>query len=196
MAHEPFIAKEDRPDLTVDMEGKVGDLTIRELATILGVDPPGEIDNKEHKTDSKDQKDAKDNKEFKDQKEQKDQKDFKEQKEHKEQKDQKEPKDQKDVKDHKEQKDSKDQKDGKDTKEHKEQKDSKDVIKDGVFDNKDRAKELIDLFKTGSKEVFPEKGPGIPHLPDVAEHPSELDELVKRISGLERSIEELKEGKK
>ena len=35
MAHEPFIARRTGPDLTVDMEGKVGDLTIRELATIL-----------------------------------------------------------------------------------------------------------------------------------------------------------------
>jgi hypothetical protein len=160
------------------MESKVGDLTIRELATILGIDPPAEI-HKDNKSENKDNKDAKDHKESKDQKDQK------------EQKEQKDPKDQKDFKDQKEQKDSKDQKDGKDTKDHKEQKDAKDAI----FENKDRIKELIDLFKTGSKEVFPEKGPNIPHIPGVAKDPSELDELVKRVSGLEQSVEELKKPK-
>lgn len=178
MANEPFIAKEDRPDLTVDMEVKVGDLTIRELATILGIDPPAEI-HKDNKTENKDNKDTKDRKESKDQKDQK---------EHKEQKD---PKDQKDFKDQKEQKDSKDQKDGKDTKDHKENKDSKDAI----FENKDRIKEIIDSIPTG-KESFPEKGSNVPHVLGVAENPSELDELVKRVSGLEQSVEELKKTKK
>ena len=39
MADEPFIANEDRPELSLDMDGKVGDLTVRELATILGFEP-------------------------------------------------------------------------------------------------------------------------------------------------------------
>ena len=39
MAKEPFIGEGDRPDLTIDLEAKVGDLTVRELAIILGVEP-------------------------------------------------------------------------------------------------------------------------------------------------------------
>ena len=29
MADEPFIANEDRPELSLDMDGKVGDLTVQ-----------------------------------------------------------------------------------------------------------------------------------------------------------------------
>lgn len=32
----PFVGAEDRPDLTIDLDAKVGDMTVRELSTILG----------------------------------------------------------------------------------------------------------------------------------------------------------------
>src|SRR6478752_7687978 len=95
MADEPFIANEDRPELSLDMDGKVGDLTVRELATILGFEPAVDV-IKEGKSETKEHKDSKDNKDSKDHKEQKHQKDTKDQKE------------QKDTKDHKERKDNKD----------------------------------------------------------------------------------------
>ena len=36
MADQPFVSDEERPNLTVNMEGKVGDMTVRDLASILG----------------------------------------------------------------------------------------------------------------------------------------------------------------
>src|SRR5262245_38425856 len=33
---QPFIPREDRPDLTIDLNQKVGDLTVRDLQTLLG----------------------------------------------------------------------------------------------------------------------------------------------------------------
>ena len=172
MADEPFIANEDRPELSLDMDGKVGDLTVRELATILGFEPAVDV-IKEGKSETKEHKDSKDNKDSKDHQEQKQQKDAKDQK------------DSKDHKDQKDQKDTKDQKEQKDTKDHKERKDNKDVI----FEPKNRIKDA-----TEGKRFTPERVLEIDL--ELAKHSSELDEVVKRISGLEQVIEELKDRKK
>src|SRR5262245_53193866 len=175
MSDEPFIASDDRPDLTLDLERNVVDLTVRELDSIIGVDPVMDVikDHKDQSKDHKDSKDAKDSKDQTDHKQQKDAKDQKDSKDHKEQKDQKEQKDEK------EQKDSKDHKDHKDS-------------KDGVFE-KVRFKEFLkDVIE--SKHFTPEKFPGIEVR--LAEIVSELDQLVTRVTGLEQSIEELKHPKK
>jgi hypothetical protein len=172
MANEPFIARDDRPDLTLDMEGKVGELTVRELASILGFDLQ-EAELKEGKSENKDHKDSKDSKDTKDSFDQKQQKDQKDSKDHKEEKDWKDQKEQKDLKD------SKDHKDRKDHKDHTEVK----------VNRKELVKEV-----TEGKRFTPEKGPEIG--PGVVESPSELDQLVKRVSGLEQSIEELKRAMK
>jgi hypothetical protein len=168
MANEPFIKAEDRPEMTLNLDGKVGDLTVRELATILGFEPIQDL-VKEGKVETKERKDSKDSK------------DNKESKDRKEQKEQKDPKDSKDQKDQKDFKDQKDQKDTKDAKDHKEHKDHKDTI----FESKDRLKEV-----TEGKRFTPEKSHEIGPGPVV--DPNELDQLVKRISGLEQSVEELK----
>jgi hypothetical protein len=57
MINEPFITDAERPDLTVSAESKVGDLTVRELQAILGIEHGGEL--KEGKDESKDQNDKK-----------------------------------------------------------------------------------------------------------------------------------------
>ena len=36
MAQEPFVSSEQRPELTVDVNTRVGDLTVRQLSEILG----------------------------------------------------------------------------------------------------------------------------------------------------------------
>jgi hypothetical protein len=171
MSDEPFIASDDRPDMTVDLERKVGDLTVRELADVLGFLPEGDAKGKNRPNERKNAKDFKDSKDQPDHKQQKDAKDRKESKDHKDQKDQKDEKDQKDSKDHKDHKDH----------------------KDGVFDGKISLREIPkDLLE--SKRFMPDKIPGIEiRLSEIA---SELDQLVKRITGLEQSIEELKEPKK
>src|SRR3954454_16830766 len=119
MPAKPMVGQEDRPDLTVNTEGK-GGAQPRDLGTILGSGnapklkelPATGVDKLALKEATKDTI-----------KEHKDIKDHKEQKDHKEPKDQKDHKDSKDQKDHKDPKDSKDQKDQKDPKEHKDQKD-------------------------------------------------------------------------
>jgi len=169
MTEKPFIPDEDRPDLTVDLESKVGDLTVRDLAAILGLDPLADVikDHKERAKDTKDSKDKKDSKDQPDQKQQKDQKDVK---------------DQKDQKDHKEEKDYKEQKD---TKDHKDHKDHKERFVDLKAHSKDVIKDVHE-----SKEFTAEKPFEIgPILEDIQ---SELDQLIKRVSGLEKSIEEMK----
>ena len=163
MANEPLIGDQDRPDLTIDMEGKVGDLTVRELTIILGVDPAAYPKNKREK----ELKDRLDNKEARDRKYEKDQK---------------EPKDQKD------------QKDQKDSKDHKEQKDTKDIRDVGIRspkpdkDHKDQ-KDLIEVWSPQPKGPA-ESGHG--PVQDLGE----LDQLIKRVSGLEQAVEELKGLKK
>lgn len=203
---KPFVGEKDRPDLTVKMEGKVGDLTVRELASILGFDPSAaklkelpataadKLPLKEIQKDLKDRKDTKehkDQKEPKDRKDQKDTKDRKDPKEQKDQKDQKERKDQKDPKDTKDQKDQKepkDEKDQKERKEHKDRKDSKDHkdIKEGLKEVKEGQKEIIDSVP----KAVAEPGPG-----PVGVTP-ELTALIQRLSGLEQAVEELKKGRK
>ena len=114
MAKEPFIGQENRPNLTINLEGRVGDLTVRELASVLGIDPslapkakelPSTASEKTTKEVLKDVKDRKEAKEHKDQKEPKDHKDQKDSKDHKNPKEQKDQKDQKDQKEHKDPKD-------------------------------------------------------------------------------------------
>jgi hypothetical protein len=173
MVDKPLIEDEERPDLTIDMEAKVGELTIRDLATLLST----EFDVlKEGKSEQKEQKDKKDGKDHKDSKDQKDQKD------HKDQKDQK---DQKDHKDHKDQKDHKDHKDLKDAKEQKE-------LKEMVLEAKAGVKELIKEVVAEGKLLDPKRTDAV--QPPV-ENQSDLDTLIKRLSDLEQSVEELKERK-
>ena len=103
MAQEPFINPEERPDLTVDLNTRVGDLTVRQLSEILG--SPSSPAKLKELVAAKEPKDlAKEPKEFKDHK---DIKDHKDPKEHKDQKDNKDHKDPKDTKDHKDIKDRK-----------------------------------------------------------------------------------------
>ena len=104
---EPFIPEDQRPDLTIDMNQRVGDLTVRDLASILGSGATQQPKLKEITLDKAPIKDAakeifKENKDRKDAKEHKEPKDHKDQKDTKDHKDPKEHKDQKDLKDHKE----------------------------------------------------------------------------------------------
>jgi len=118
MAEEPFISAGERPDLTIDLESRVGDMTVRQLSQLLGPGPQAVKQIKETlKIEGKEAKEEKDSKDHKDPKDTKDQKDTK---------DVKDPKDQKDTKDQKDHKDQKDQKDGKDTKDHKDPKEARD----------------------------------------------------------------------
>jgi hypothetical protein len=204
MADQPFVGQEQRPDLTVNMEGKVGDLTVRDLTTLLGggggkvkevAKEPKDLkepikepikEPKDHK-DIKDHKEPKDHKDIADQKahkDPKDNKDQKEQKDHKDPKDTKDPKDQKDPKDPKEQKDQKDHKDPKDHKDQKDIKDRKEHIKEPLKE----PKEPVDILGKASGEGGPESTAGS----------TELDALIQRISGLEQAVQDLKqtEGKK
>ncbi len=206
MAEKPFISQEERPNLSINLEGKVGDLTVRELGNILGINPsstqklkelpstaleksPIKDSLKEAAKDSKDQKDAK---EHKDQKEPKDRKDQKDNKDHKDPKESKDQKDQKEEKDRKEQKETKDNKDQKDPKEHKDQKDHKDPKEHKDFKDHKDIKEGLKEVKEGLPEAVatkadPEIGP--PPGPGT----SELDSLIQRVSGLEQAVSELKQ---
>jgi hypothetical protein len=196
MPDKPMVGQEDRPDLTVNTEGAAASQP-RDLGTILGSSaaaaqklkelPATAIDKvivKEVLKDViKDHKDSKDHKDQKDHKEPKDHKDTKDNKDQKDHKDPKEHKDQKDQKDPKEHKDQKDQKEHKDPKEHKDQKDLKDH-KEVIKEVKESVKELVDVTKNE-----PEVGP-IPEVP-----PDEIAQLITRVSGLEKAVEELKKKK-
>lgn len=208
-AQEPFIAQDQRPDLTIDMNQKVGDLTVRDLSAILGPGAGQQAKLKEATLDKslikdafkeafKEQKDRKDTKEHKDPKEHKDQKDNKDNKDPKDQKDQKDTKDHKDQKDPKEQKDPKDQKDPKeqkDQKDHKDPKEHKDT-KD-TKDHKDAKEGLLE--KPPHKEVFekiqpdkitdniPQGDPGDPVIQQ-----NTLEGVIQRVSGLESDMQQVK----
>jgi hypothetical protein len=198
MPEEPFIDPSQRPDLTIDLESRVGDITVRQLSEILGRAAPSEKvrdvkqivkenipdklpkeakDNKDHKEpkDHKDQKDTKDHKEPKDTKDQKDTKDPKDQKEQKDSKDNKEQKDPKDQKDSKDHKDPKDPKEHKDTKDHKEDKDFADR-KHGLHDK-------VALTPVESKATTPSERPEA-----VPVGKSSLEDLIQRITHLEQEI--------
>jgi hypothetical protein len=193
MADKPFVEQEQRPDLTIDLQHKVGDLTVRDLLTILGSSSASGPKLKETPTSAGDKpvaKEPKDSKDIKDHKEPKDHKDQKEQKDHKDPKDQKDQKDQKEPKDHKDQKDPKDTKDPKDPKESKDHKDQKDPK-----EHKDQ-KDLKDR-KEHIKDVKEPKEPVDAKVTDTAESAtgtmnSDLDALVRRVSGLEQAFEEAK----
>ena len=213
MAQEPFIDPSKRPDLTIDLDARVGDLTVRQLSDILGqMASPAKIkdvvkdkespssakegkdflkDHKDHK-DSKDHKDHKDHKDPKDPKDQKDQKDHKDPKDTKDQKDQKDPKDQKDQKDSADQKahkDPKDQKDSKDQKDHKnENKEHKDIK-----DIKDHHKE--DVIDKTAPQPESTKGGTAEGSGALSATPSGLADLIHRLSRLEQDVAEMKKGK-
>jgi hypothetical protein len=194
---QPFVPKEQRPDLSIDLNQKVGEMTVRDLATLLGggssaVKLKEALKEKETaiekgviKDNLKDIKDTKDHKEPKDRKEQKDNKDHKDQKDPKDIKDHKDPKDakdQKDTKDHKDPKDPKEQKDQKDAKDHKDQadhkaeKDHKD-LKDGAIE-KIPTKDAIDKVQPDKTPLdAPPTGPGDPG--------TGLGGVIQRKSGLE-----------
>lgn len=167
MTEEPFISAEERPDLTIDLDSRVGDMTVRQLSQLLGTTPQVVKQIKElTKLEGKESKEDKDNKDHKDPKDQKDQKDTK---------DVKDPKDQKDTKDQKDPKDQKDQKDGKDTKDHKDPKEARDE-KIGK-DISDRKAALFEKVRPETPEVAPTAGqPG---------QQGGLDPLIQRTSGLE-----------
>ena len=194
---EPFIPEDQRPDLTIDMNQRVGDLTVRDLASILGSGATQQPKLKEITLDkapikdaakeifkeNKDRKDAKEHKEPKDHKDQKDTKDHKDPKDQKDHKDQKDPKEQKDPKDQKDPKEHKDQKDHKDPKEHKDQKDLKDhkELKEGLIE------------KPPQKEVFEkitDQGTIDPGGP--VEQQTTLQDIVQRLSGLEADLQQVK----
>ena len=177
MAKEPFIGSEERPDLTLNLDSRLGDLTVRQLSQILGsagsqaklkeLQAIEKFTIKEPGKEAKDQKDHKDSKDHKDPKEGKDQKDTKD---NKDPKDQKEQKDNKDQKDHKDPKDTKDQKDHKEPKDHKDSKDHKD-IKDNLLE-----------------KLPPDKHP-LDKLPEVTQSnggSQGIDSLVQRSSRLEQ----------
>ena len=200
MANEPFIDPQSRPDLTVDLNSKVGDLSVRQLSDILGSSAKTPIKTpekmvvekllKEH-PDKPIVKDHKDGKDSKDHKEPKDHKDQKDQKDHKEPKD---TKDQKDQKEHKEHKDSADQKltkDHKDGKDHKETtKEHKDLIKDNI---KEQIKEQIkEEFKEGIKEEVDKIDEG-PLDPGGPVEQQGIDSLIQRVSGLEQQVATLQQ---
>jgi len=203
MPDKPMVGQESRPDLTVNTEEAAGSKP-RDLTTVLGSSAAAAQKLKEApatavekgpplkevlKDAIKDHKDSKDHKDQKDHKEPKDQKDTKDNKDQKDQKDPKEHKDQKDQKDPKEHKDQKDQKDHKDPKEHKDQKDLKDH-KEAVKEHKEGAiaKETIKDFTDVATKGEPEIGPG----PVEGPCPTELQQLISRVSGLEQTVEGLK----
>src|SRR6266436_2759426 len=103
MVQEPFIDSSKRPDLTINLESRVGDITVRQLSEILGsaAAKSKELPSlaKEGKDPLKEDKDIKDHKDHKEPKDHKDQKDKKDHKDHKN-----EHKEQKDIKDHKDRK--------------------------------------------------------------------------------------------
>ena len=191
---EPFIPSDQRPDLTIDMSQKVGELTVRDLSTILGnagtnLPKLKEIGKEIHKESIKEPlkevvkefKDRKDHKETKDHKDPKEQKDTKDSKDHKEQVDQKAHKEAKDHKDPKEHKDLKDHNDTKGQKDHKDHKDHKEIAKD----HKEIAKDHKELVKEVLLEHVPilvnndPPPPGDPQLMNV------LEGLIQRLTGLE-----------
>src|SRR5579859_651980 len=104
VAEQPFAESGDRPDLTVNMESRVGDLTVRQLSDVLGQAGGTQAKLKEVAAEKLPQKET-----LIDKFPGKEQKDLKDNKEHKEQKDHKEHKDHKDGKDLKDHKEPKDQ---------------------------------------------------------------------------------------
>ena len=199
MADEPFIGGESRPDLTVDMNAKVGDMTVRQLSDILGSSAPPKLKQifKEGIKDFKEiEKFAKD---------QPDKLPFKEHKDSKDTPDHKNTKDHKDTADTKA---NKDHKEGVDNKAHKDSKDHKDHIKEHIKDLKEIHKELIkekdqifdnpksliaDLPKSPKEQV--ENGPVIVNPGDPALNPAQgIDQLIQRVTGLEQQVATLQQG--
>jgi hypothetical protein len=201
MPQEPFIEPGQRPDLTINLDTRVGDLTVRQLSEIFGRTPsvekgaePIEKQIIEKQTlekpivkEPKDVKDAKDHKEPKDHKDQKDAKDHK---------DPKDAKEQKDTKDQKEQKDTKDTADSKHVKDPKEHKDDKDLK-----DRKEHIKEqlLEKLHPDLPQTKAPPEGKLAAEGPESGGAPtSALEAIIERLSDLEKEVADLRKagGKK
>ena len=204
MADEPFIGGESRPDLTVDMNAKVGDMTVRQLSDILGSSAPRKAKEVQEKQVFEKQiikEQAKESikepvKEF-----------VKDHKDGKDNKDHKDTKDTKDTKDNKEHKEQKDGKDGKDNKEHKDlkdhikdgHKDHKDTIKDGIKDSiKDRVQDknqLIEQKAIASEVLKNEKELAEGNIPTDPGDPAQgIDQLIQRVTGLEQQVAALQQG--
>jgi hypothetical protein len=195
MTGEPFIEGESRPDLTLDVGASGGRSEPRPVGELVGGgDVPGKL--KEAALEKLPFADKFPDKEIKEAKERKE---HKEQKDHKDPKDSKDQKDQKDPKEQKDQKDQKEQKDHKDLKDHKEQKDLKDHIKESV---KDHIKEPIKESLKDTKELIKDRKdvtdvPKVPDVPPVGPGPVEnggLADLVRRVTGLEQDMANLREG--
>jgi len=195
MAKEPFIEGSKRPDLTIDLESRVGDMTVRQLSEILGRVSSAKIkDAKEKeltldKDPTKEPKDHKDAKDHKDPKEHKDQKDTKDHKDPKDTKDQKDAKDPKDSKDQKDQADSKQTKGHKDNKASKEQKDHKDETKEhkDIKDRKDVKEGVLEKHPPDLAKPTGEGGPS-----SSVDTPSGLEDLIRRTTHLEQEVAALK----
>lgn len=208
-APDPFISKEDRPDLTIDLNKKLGELTVRELKTLLGGGSSSPAKSKEalvekgeliDKIPTKDTKDIRDNKihkepkDTKDNKDSKDPKDQKEPKDTKDNKDNKDPKDSKDNKDNKDHKDGKDHKDAADNKSHKDPKEAKDAK-----DVRDIKGELIDKVHKDSLETLPQSAldpsgaqGSVGGSSNVPPPPTSLESLIERLTGLEKEVKHLR----
>ena len=203
MADEPFIGGESRPDLTVDMDAKVGDMTVRQLADILGRSAPQKAKEVQEKQVFEKQIIKEQVKEHPDKIPVKEHKDSKDNADNKATKDHKEAADTKANKDHKEAGDTKNAKDSKDNKEHKDhikeiQKDHKDTIKDNI---KDHIKELVleknqvieqkalasEVLK-GEKELVEGNVPTNPGDPAQG-----IDQLIQRVTGLEQQVAALQQ---
>ena len=141
---EPFIRAEDRPDLTIDLDEKISNLTVRQLQEILRQgraardhDVPKPVKDTE---DRKERKDRRDGKYYVDVKIPKDHQDFKG------------------------------------------PKDTKDTPKDTV-DNPPKIKEFTDRGYSPFDDPYAStEGAAI----------APLDELIKRVSGLELAVAELR----
>ncbi|MBV9391877.1 MAG: hypothetical protein JOY96_08300 [Verrucomicrobia bacterium] len=199
MPEEPFIDPSQRPDLSIDLDSRVGEITVRQLSEILSRPPSSAIVKqvsekqivKENSLEKlpKEPKDIKDSKEHKDPKEEKDQKDTKDHKDPKDisdQKNVKDPKEQKDSKDSKDHKDPKDPKEQKDAKDHKEQKDQKDFP-----DRKEHIHDKVALTPIESKATEPAERPEAGPV-----ETSGLQDLIQRLSHLEQEVADLKKGSK
>lgn len=160
---EPFIRADDRPELEIDLDAQLANITVRDLVDILRIGP---IKTLKDAKDRKERKEAKDLKEQKDAKDRKDTKDFKDQKENKDRKD------------------DKDQKDGKDHIDGKVQKDEKDL--------KDRPPEGGGgKFKDDIREdkFYEVPATDLPIDTVLADLRSDLEQLVERVSGLEQAAQ-------
>ena len=199
MADEPFIGGESRPDLTVDMNAKVGDMTVRQLSDILGSSAPRKAKEVEVKQVFEKQIIKEQVKEHPEKFPVKEHKDSKDTADNKANKDHKEAGDTKANKDHKESVDGKANKDGKDNKEHKDhikeiQKDHKDVIKDHIKDHVQDKNQLVEQKAIASEVLKGDKELAEGSVPTNPGDPAQgIDQLIQRVTGLEQQVAALQQ---